>query len=42
MNPPVTVRRDGDVAILLIDLLLGILLDAIYYGIWPDAPASLF
>lgn len=30
------------VAILLIDLLLGILLDAVYYGIWPDASSSLF
>jgi len=30
------------VAILLLDLLLGILLDSIYYGIWPNRPSSLF
>jgi phospholipid/cholesterol/gamma-HCH transport system permease protein len=30
------------VAILLIDLLLGILFDSIYYGIWPEASSALF
>ncbi|MBN2216343.1 MAG: ABC transporter permease [Pirellulales bacterium] len=30
------------VAILLLDLLLGIVLDAIYYGIWPNRPSALF
>jgi phospholipid/cholesterol/gamma-HCH transport system permease protein len=30
------------VAILLIDLLLGILFDSVYYGIWPEATSALF
>ncbi len=30
------------VVILMLDLLLGIVLDGIYYSIWPDAAASMF
>ena len=31
-------RTRSFVAILLLDLLLAIALDAVYYGLWPETP----